>query len=49
MDINHYTDLYFESLKLFKFLGSAVALGFKDVNDKANGILANQKLHFEQN
>lgn len=43
MDLKHYTDLYFESLKLFKFFGSAVALGFKDIQDKAHGIIANQK------
>ena len=29
MPISQYTDIYYESLKLFRHFGSAVALGFK--------------------
>lgn len=43
MSIKVYTDIYFESLKLFQHFGSALALGFKDIKDKANDILGNQK------
>ena len=44
MEVNFYTDLYFESLKLFKFFGKCVSLGFKDIQDKANMLLVNQKV-----
>jgi len=44
MEVVFYTDLYFESLKLFKYFGSAVSLGFKDISDKANMLLINQKV-----
>jgi hypothetical protein len=44
MELNFYTDLYFESLKLFKFFGRCVSLGFKDCQDKANMLLDNSKV-----
>jgi hypothetical protein len=42
MEISHFTDLYYESLKLFKHFGSAVKLGFQEINSNANDILKNK-------
>ena len=42
MEIGHFTDLYYESLKLFKHFGSAVKLGFQEINSNANDILKNK-------
>jgi hypothetical protein len=44
MEVNFYADLYFESLKLFKYFGKCITMGFKDIQDKANMLLVNQKV-----
>lgn len=42
MNIGEFTDLYFESLKLFKHFGKAVALGFQDIDYSAHEMLKNK-------
>ena len=42
MEINQFTDLFYESLKLFKHFGSAVKLGFQEINQNADMMLKNR-------
>jgi hypothetical protein len=42
-EISAFTNMYYELIKMFKHFGSAIGIAFKDINDKANTMVGNQK------
>jgi hypothetical protein len=48
VNINDFTDTYFEWTKMFFHLGKALAAAFKDISTKATDMRNNQDLHLKE-